>query len=187
MRSDIFYIDVTPGKEVEKYMFYYNFRKAALSGVNEHVKEIIGESNSYRLAMTGAYMNAILASDASRSKDDDYANMGLFNKNTGEVEMVDFRKYMLGITADVNSVIAKEILKRANYYCPVDTGALRDSGHIEYNDDGTCRIVYDCPYAWYVDTFTWKDHTYPTCAKFLERAIEEVSEEYKSLIKGGVR
>ena len=44
--------------------------------------------------------------------------------------------------------------------------------------DGKVRIYNDCPYAWYVEEFTWKHHEYPTRAKFLTTAIYEITQKY---------
>lgn len=79
-----------------------------------------------------------------------------------------------GIASEVSQELAEEVLERALYYCPVDTGRLKESGHIERINDNNCLVVFDCPYAWYVHEHTWKDHDYPTCAKFLSIAVEEV-------------
>ena len=79
-----------------------------------------------------------------------------------------------GIASEVSQELAEEVLERALYYCPVDTGRLKESGHIERINDNKYLVVFDCPYAWYVHEHTWKDHDYPTCAKFLSIAVEEV-------------
>lgn len=79
-----------------------------------------------------------------------------------------------GIAAEVSQSLAEEVLERALYYCPVDTGTLYRSGHIERINDNTCLVVFSCEYAWYVHEHTWKEHEYPTCAKFLSIAVEEV-------------
>lgn len=82
------------------------------------------------------------------------------------------------LKAVVNKDIAEKVLERAKYYCPVDTGRLRDSGHIEYNSDGTCYIIFDAPYAFIVHESTWVNHEFPTSAKFLDRAVAEISSFY---------
>ncbi len=77
------------------------------------------------------------------------------------------------------------ILRRAKYYAPEETGALRASGHVILEDAGgpmvtsdwamSLRIVFDAPYAVYVHENTSAFHTPPTCAKFLEKAVRETS------------
>lgn len=178
MDSDLYYIDVTPGKDT-KYMFYYNFKKAAKYGVNEHVREIIGDVYDLALSQAGPYANSLSSGDSNRYKRGGKANLGIFDDKAAGVTEVDFSMYMAGITADVNKAIATEAFLLSQYYCPVDTGRLKNSGRIEYNDDGTCRIVYDCPYAWYVETFTWRNYgSYPTRPAFLKEAIEEVKRRH---------
>ena len=40
--------------------------------------------------------------------------------------------------------IVNMIFNLSQTYVPVDTGRLKESGHIEYGEDGKFRIVYDC-------------------------------------------
>lgn len=89
-----------------------------------------------------------------------------------------------GIKANVSELMAEEILKRAKYYCPVDTGKLVNSGRIERKGDGTCDIVFgneDCTYAWYVHENMSARHATPTRAKFLTRAVQEVEAMWNAL------
>ena len=82
------------------------------------------------------------------------------------------------IKANVNNKIAGEVLERAKYYCPVDTGRLKESGHLEPQPDGSVDVVFDCEYAWYVHEDMNKIHAFPTCAKFLTIAVEEIKKLY---------
>lgn len=107
----------------------------------------------------------------------DYAKVGAFNLKTGETVLID-QSQMAGITKQINEGLAQEILERAKYYCPKDTGYLASTGHIDYETDGTCRITFDCPYAWYVHELTYRNHDYPTSAKFLDIAIQEIYAKY---------
>ena len=79
---------------------------------------------------------------------------------------------------NVNNKIANEVLERAKYYCPVDTGKLKESGHLEPQSDGSVDVVFDCEYAWYVHEDMNKIHAFPTCAKFLTIAVEEIKKLY---------
>lgn len=79
-----------------------------------------------------------------------------------------------GIAAEVSTRLAQLILNRAKYYCPVDTGKLKSSGRVEHIGGGKSMIIFDCDYAWYVHEHTWKKHAYPTCAKFLTRAVNDI-------------
>ena len=63
---------------------------------------------------------------------------------------------------------ANKILEAAKDNAPVDTGALRDSGHIEKEDEITYLIVFDAPvldgqgsYARYVEEGTSKMDAQP--------------------------
>ena len=104
--------------------------------------------------------------------------MAVFNTDTGQIDTNEMHFLMQGITASVNKEIAEEILTLAKYYCPKDTGYLAESGRIEQNDDGSCRIYFDCGYAWYVHEFSWRKHAFPTCDHFLTRAIYEVQKAH---------
>ena len=86
---------------------------------------------------------------------------------------------MAGIIASgFSQMLAEEIAERARLYCPVDTGLLRDSIKVIEGGDGSYTVLVDCPYAWFVNEFTWKEHKWPTRAKFLDTAIWEVCKEY---------
>jgi hypothetical protein len=153
-----FYVDV---RDTSAYVFYYNIEKLIRKGVNYHVKKVIGQDVEDLLTRNGR----------------DYAKMAVFDPQNRELLDTEDRMYMQGITASVNKELAEDILKLAQFYCPVETGYLRDSGRIEENEDGSCRIYFDCPYAWYVHEFSWKLHQFPTCDHFLTRAIYEIEKE----------
>lgn len=82
----------------------------------------------------------------------------------------------MGIATVVAENLAEKVLERAIYYCPKDTGYLASTGRAETIGEGKVQIIFDCEYAWYVHEQTWKEHKFPTCAKFLTRAIEEVEQ-----------
>lgn len=81
------------------------------------------------------------------------------------------------------------ILKKALYYCPVDTEALRKSGRVEVTGKGfgaKVSIVFGgdtAPYSLYVHENLEANHAAPTCAKFLERAVRETRGTCTSIIK----
>ena len=148
--------------------------------VNEAVIKSIKSELPDRL-MTGAaqrYRDNVLAGGLRRSHGPgEFGVMGNFNINTGDIEYM-MAGEMRGIAATVSHNLAEEIVERAIYYCPKDTGFLSESFRIEDNGDGTCTIFNDCPYAWYVEEFTWKHHDYPTRAKFLTTAVYEIQQKY---------
>lgn len=81
---------------------------------------------------------------------------------------------------------AHVILKKALYYCPIEFGPLRESGHVETKGKGKgarSRVVFDAPYAVYVHEILTAYHEPPTCAKFLERAVRETRGTCKSIMK----
>lgn len=82
----------------------------------------------------------------------------------------------VGIATVVAESLAEKVLERAIYYCPKDTGYLASTGRAEIIGEGKAKIIFDCSYAWFVHEQTWKEHKFPTCAKFLTRAIEEVEQ-----------
>lgn len=157
----MFYVDV---RNIDTYTFYYNVNKE----VNRHVQEVLGKEVLDKLPNV---------KNNSSLQFGDYARMGNYNPRTGQVDIEEHFE-MQGIAATVARALAEEIVERAKYYCPVDSGLLRDSFVIEDLGDGKCRIYNTCPYAWYVHEFTWKQHNYPTCAKFLTLAIQEIETKY---------
>jgi hypothetical protein len=84
-------------------------------------------------------------------------------------------------TEDELRALAELILERSNYYCPKDTGELVESGYIEEQGSGmsyAAQVAYATRYALYVHEDLTVHHDDPTCAKFLDRASEEVIAEF---------
>jgi hypothetical protein len=160
--SDGFYIDVSSTKG--DYIFYYNVKKAIERGVNINVRKVIGLKNEQLLDKV----------DTSG----DYAKMGSYDFSTGTVTEINDHFEMRGISMEVNKALAQDILDRAIYYCPKDTGYLASTLHLEDQDDGSVKIVADCPYAWYVHEFTWKKHKFPERSQFLAYAAWEVMKQH---------
>ena len=170
--SDLFLVDVTAN---DYYNFYYNM----VAEVNKSVVTALQNTIPNRLMTQRAmnYRNNMLAGGlASHYGPGEFGVMSNFNISTGEFEYA-FADQMAGICGIVQKNLAEEILERAKFYCPKDTGYLESTGHIEEEDNVT-KIVFDCPYAWYVHEFTWKHHDYPTQAKFLTQAIYEIQNKY---------
>lgn len=170
LQNTPFYVEVD---NTGFYNFYYNMVAEVNKDVEKVLKNQLGQLVETKAAID--YRNGRL-SGGYRSNNhgpSQFGVMGSRNQATGEMEFITALD-MQGITAKVNMNLAQEILERAKYYCPVDTGKLRDSGRIEVNDDGSCRIFFDCQYAWYVHEFSWKNHAYPTRDHFLTQAIYEV-------------
>lgn len=155
--SDRFLVDV---RSTDDYTFYYNMLKR----VNQHVINIV---DSKVLA------NRPMARD---NYIEETGIMGSYNLQSHDVEYA-LASQMAGITAGINRELAEQVLERALYYCPVDTGYLRSTGHIEENENGSCSVVFDCPYAWYVHEFTWREHEFPTRSHFLIQAVYEIEKE----------
>lgn len=170
MGDNRFYVDIST---TDFYNFYYNM----VAEVNEAVVRVVGDDLKLRPITPAAqrYINGRQAGGlrAPSKGPAVFGMMGNKNQMTGELEFISALE-MQGITASVNTQLAEEILALSQYYCPVDTGNLKNSARIEQNPDGSCRIYYDCEYAWYVHEFSWKNHAYPTRDHFLTRAIYEV-------------
>jgi hypothetical protein len=67
--------------------------------------------------------------------------------------------------------IAQKIYQVSQVLVPVDTGALKKSGRIRQNSDGTYRVEYvGMPYAVFVHEIMGLRHEMPTQSKFLEDA-----------------
>ena len=64
----------------------------------------------------------------------------------------------------------QKVLQLAKEKVPVDTGRLRDSGHLEETRDGA-RVVFDAPYALYVHEMDL--HHERGERKYLENALME--------------
>ena len=164
----MFYMDV---REIDNYAFYYNM----VAEVNKNVTKVVGELTDRPISQGAMnYRNNRLAGGLSKSYGpSEFGMMGVKNLNTGKMEYASALD-MAGISAKVSKDIAQEILERAIFYCPKDSGYLASTGRIEQMPDGSCRIFFDCPYAYYVHEYTWRKHDFPTCAKFLTLAIQEV-------------
>lgn len=167
LQNSSFYVEVD---QTGFYNFYYNM----VAEVNENVARVLRDDLNLR-PITSDAKTYIQNRQAGGLREPSkgpamFGVMGNRNQATGELEFISALD-MQGITASVNAQLAEEILALAKYYCPVDTGNLRDSGRIEQNPDGSCRIFFDCPYAWYVHEFSWKNHAYPTRDHFLTEAI----------------
>lgn len=85
---------------------------------------------------------------------------------------------------DVTPELIKEamqpIFDRSQYYCPVDTQALKNSGYLEITEfRGRPRVEIGYArggfprYAPYVHEMTHLSHKAPTRAKFLQAAVDE--------------
>lgn len=155
--SDRFLVDV---RSTDDYTFYYNMLKR----VNQHVINIV---DSKVLANRPMVRDNYI---------EETGIMGSYNLQSHDVEYA-LASQMAGITAGINRELAEQVLERALYYCPVDTGYLRSTGHIEENENGSCSVVFDCPYAWYVHEFTWREHDFPTRSHFLIQAVYEIEKE----------
>ena len=184
MSSDIsgvpFYVQVD---QEGIYNFYFNM----LRKVNENVVDILEKKHkfgdlvlhnyNYRVSM-GAQVNHTLLSGNGPGELGVIAGL---NNITGEFEF-SWAKNMLGIAAAVNKQLASEVVGLAKFYCPRSDDNNKPAGYVHLADsiyakeldDGTCMIIADKPYAYYVHEFTWREHKFPTRAKFLTQAIFEV-------------
>lgn len=78
----------------------------------------------------------------------------------------------------------------SQYYCPVDTGALKGSGYLEvteFRSNPRVEMGYaknnDPPYAVVVhENLEWR-HKWPTRAKFLQAAVDEDMEDIKARVQ----
>lgn len=77
--------------------------------------------------------------------------------------------------------IALAILDRAQTKVPVDTGFLKSTGRVEQVDNGY-KVVYDAPYASYVESIDYYKHETGQ-AHFLEDAYNEIMNS--DLVIGG--
>lgn len=156
----------------EFYTFYYNM----VAEVNKSVEQEVGNVLNLRPITKSAtnYINNMQGGNLGKSGPSSFGVFGDYNKSTGDAEFISAYE-IAGIAATVNRELAEEILVLSNYYCPKNTGYLASTGRIEDMTDGSCKIFYDCPYAWFVHEFTWKQHNFPECAKFLTLAMQEVA------------
>lgn len=152
--------------------FYHN----SGAQINKHVTQAIGQtlSDGLHRDLPTMYQIEKYGHDSlpvkGKTKD---GVLNILNKNTGQLEYRSFIE-VAGICAFVSREIAEAVLERAKYYCPVNTGKLRNSGCIEDLGDGRCLVKFNCDYAYFVHEFTWLNHKLPTRAKFLTLAVQEV-------------
>lgn len=163
----MFYVDV---RNTDEYAFYYNMEAM----INDSVKKVVDN-----IVLNNRPINAEAKSNIAnrgylkKSGSAHLGMMGSYNLSTKSVEY-ESALDMAGIAATVSRTLAERILERAIYYCPKDTGYLASTGRIEELDDGKCRVVFDCHYAWFVHEYTWKNHKFPEQAKFLTQAVYEI-------------
>lgn len=88
-----------------------------------------------------------------------------------------------GLTPEVLLEILEPVLEQSQIYCPVKTGALKNSSYLEVMQQGSggtisAEIGYGrggVPhYTIFVHEDMEKFHVPPTQAKFLERAVDEI-------------
>jgi hypothetical protein len=82
--------------------------------------------------------------------------------------------------------VAYQILKKSNSYVPVDTGFLRNSGHMYTKGTGDkieSVVAYNAEYAIYVHEDLAMRHPHGGQAKFLERAVAETKPEIIEILK----
>lgn len=150
-------------------VFYYNMQAM----VNENVRQAIGEELYNKLPMNYKMPGNLPIAPTNKRGPSSSGRILLPSSDKSSMEF-GVASQMDGILAEVSTTLAELILERARYYCPVDTGTLRDSGRIVKIDNTTSQIIFDCPYAWYVHEFTWTNHKFPTQAKFLTRAVSDI-------------
>lgn len=84
---------------------------------------------------------------------------------------------------------AEEVLARAKYYTPVETGYLKGTGRVEIElrelRRAAARIVFDAPYSTFVHERLDLHHAPPTQAKFLQRAVDELERRMTVVIGEG--
>lgn len=85
------------------------------------------------------------------------------------------------IVFDFIHSLAEDTLALAKYYCPVETGRLRDSLSLQEVRDGF-MITSDCDYSGYVHEILRYYHESPTRAGFLIDAFQETMYDYMQKI-----
>lgn len=177
--KEFFYVDIL---STANYSFYYNMVAEVNKEVINAVKSEIPDRLMTQRAMN--YRNNVLAGGLrSKYGPGEFGVMANYDVNTKQIEYL-LASEMKGICATVSANMAEEIVERAKYYCPYDTDKKRGDYHlidqfrIEDLGNGQCRVYNDCPYAWYVEEFTWKHHDYPKQAKFLTKAVYEIQQKY---------
>lgn len=178
--SDPFYVQVD---QDGIYNFYYNM----LAKINENVINVLEKKHKFGdLVLNNyAYQKRLMqlknGQTLSSRGSSEFGVIAGLNDITKEFEF-GWAKAMIGITAVVNKELVNEVVGLAKMYCPRsdDEGKpagyvhLVDTIHAEELEDGTYIVKADKPYAYYVHEFTWREHKFPTRAKFLTQAIYEI-------------
>jgi hypothetical protein len=99
-------------------------------------------------------------------------------QTTSTINFADMRARVLRAASAGLASSGKIVMdERSKPICPILTGVLRASGHVEApntsGSDVTVDLVYDAPYAIYVHEILRNRHAAPTQAKFLEKACLE--------------
>lgn len=76
---------------------------------------------------------------------------------------------------------AEFLLAKSQELVPVDTGELKESGHVEVQGK-TAAVVYDAPHALWVHERLDQHHEPPTQAKFLEQPAKEYVGEMRMIM-----
>lgn len=97
----------------------------------------------------------------------------------------DFINLVVDITPEALEYTLQETFALSQTYCPVKTGALRDSGYLDVTQEGnkiTAEIGYapgGIPhYGIFVHELIDAHHEAPTRSKFLEAAINETAGDW---------
>lgn len=78
------------------------------------------------------------------------------------------------------------ILDKSQDLVPVDTGELKESGHVEARGQ-EASVVYEAEHAVIVHEDLEARHEPPTQAKFLEQPLREYRQEVKDIIREEVK
>ena len=161
----MFYVDIT---DVNYKAFYYN--------MNAKINEQLQKELHVNLYEKVPHLNP---NSKERYGDKYLGKMVAYDRAKMQAIDIENAHTMAGILASgFSEMLAEEIAERARLYCPVDTGQLVNSIKVIDGGDGSKTVLVDCPYAWYVNEFTWIQHKFPQRAKFLDTAIWEVYKEY---------
>lgn len=103
-------------------------------------------------------------------------------------------RHIESVTPEVLLEALQPTFEKSQEYCPVDTGALKESGYleiVEYRTRPTVQIGYGFggipPYTPQVhENMEW-NHEPPTRAKWLQVALEEDSNAIEERIVSGLR
>lgn len=105
------------------------------------------------------------------SEVESYEYIPLEEEKPSSDEVSDSASKLQRLNMNILEQIAVTILKRSLYYCPIDTGNLRDSARLIRTSSGFA-IRYYADYAVYVHELDYR-HNNPTRKKFLEDAAYE--------------